>query len=225
MTVRGRVGVLAACAVVAVLVALYAAWTSPPPTPLPPPGSVHLGPDPGENVASYLAVLPATLPPPATVAAALVQFTAERTTADAVATVAGTIPLTAVFRVPMTRVQTALRFEALESGVPLRTALDSARQRAGAAAAADAGRLTGRPQAVAAAEAADLDVPTCTCVLALVVQGDGTALTQLATRTGVRAVDAAPAGTTSRELALSPLLPDQTERADPLPDDGGVAGS
>jgi hypothetical protein len=42
---------------------------------------------------------------------------------------------------------------------------------------------------------------------------------------GVRALDAAPAGTTLRELALSPLLPGQTARADPLPDDGVVAGS
>jgi len=41
-------------------------------------------------------------------------------------------------------------------------------------------------------------------------------------RPAVRAVEAAPPGTAARELALSPLLPEQTVRADPLPDDGPV---
>ncbi len=225
MTVRGRVGVLLACVVVAALVALYAALRSPPPAPLPPAGSVHLGPEPGQDVGGYLASLPATRPPAGVVAPALVQFGPEQTPAAALATVAGTTPVTAVFRVEIPRVQTALRFEALENGVPAATALDNARQRAAAAATADAGRLTGRPQAVAAAEGRDLTGAQCGCVVALVVQGDGTVLAQVADRTGVRALNAAPAGTTTRELALSPLLPGQIGRADPLPDDGVVAGS
>lgn len=222
MTVRGRVGVLLACVVVAVLVALYAALRSPPPVPLPPAGSVHLGPDPGQDVAGYLAALPATRPAAGAVALALVQFDAEQTPADALAVIAGTTPVSAVFRAQFPRVQTALRFEALESAA---TALDNARQRAAAGATADAVRLTGRPQAVAAAEAAVLGAPTCACVLALVVQGAGTALAELAARPAVRALDAAPAGAVLRELALSPLLPEQVGRADPLPDDGVVAGS
>jgi hypothetical protein len=127
--------------------------------------------------------------------------------------------------VALPRVQTALRFEPLEPGVAVPTALDSARQRAAAAAAADAGRLTGRPRQVAAAEAAALASPACACVLALVVQADGAALAALAARSGVRAVEAAPAGTTLPEIALSPLLPEQTVRADPLPDDGAVPSS
>ena len=48
------------------------------------------------------------------------------------------------------------------------------------------------------------------------------ALEQVAAQPGVRAVHAAPAGTTRVELALAPLLPGQTERVDPLPDDGPV---
>lgn len=222
MTVRGRVGVLAACVVVAVLVALYAALRSPPAASLPPAGSVHLGPDPGQDVAGYLASLPATRPAAGAVAPALVQFSAERTPADALAEVAGATPVTAVFRVGFPRVQTALRFETLEAGVPAATALDNARQRAASAATTDADRLTGRPQAVAAAEAGELAAPTCACVLAVVVEGDGAVLAQVAGRAEVRALDAAPAGTATRELALTPLLPEQTERADPLPDDGGV---
>jgi len=222
VSVRGRVGVVLTCVVVAVLVALYAALRSPPAVPLPSAGSVHLGPEPGQDVSGYLASLQFRRPPPGSSAPALVQFDAERTTADALAAVAGTTVVSAVFRVELPRVQTALRFEAVEPGVPAATALDNARQRAAAAATTDAGRLTGRPRAVAAVEVARLTGPTCACVLALVVEGDGAALAQVADRSGVRAVDAAPAGTTPRELALSPLLPGQTALAGPLPDDGGV---
>jgi len=35
-------------------------------------------------------------------------------------------------------------------------------------------------------------------------------------------VDAAPAGTSTTGVALAPLLPEQTEVADPVPDDGPV---
>jgi hypothetical protein len=44
----------------------------------------------------------------------------------------------------------------------------------------------------------------------------------VAARPGVRAVHAAPAGVTARELAIAPLLPEQAERVDPPPDDGPV---
>lgn len=217
MTTRRRLALLAACGVVAALVALYTAVRSPAPTSAPPPGSVRLGPEPGEAVAAYLARAAATLPPDSTTTLALVQFADERTVAGA--QIAGT-PLEAVFRVDLPRVQTALRFTPLEPGVPVPTALDTARQRAGAAASADASRLTGRPRAVAAAEAAALTRTDCSCVVALVVSADGTALRRPAA--GVRVVEAAPPGVTLRELALSPLLPEQADRADPLPDDGPV---
>jgi hypothetical protein len=82
--------------------------------------------------------------------------------------------------------------------------------------------LTGRPHDVAAAEGAALADPGCRCVLALVVRGDRAALQALAAAAGVRAVDAAPVGVTERELALSPLLPGQVARVDPVPDDGPV---
>jgi hypothetical protein len=79
-----------------------------------------------------------------------------------------------------------------------------------------------RVSVVAAAEAAALERPGCPCVLALVVSADGTALQALAAAPGVRVVQAAPPGATVRDLALSPLLPEQTVRADPPPDDGPV---
>ena len=224
MTTRARVAVLVGCAVVAVLVAWYAGSRHPPSAGTPAPGTVRLGPEAGEDVAAYLARLPATLPPDGVRAPALVQFRAAVTPVEALAAVAGTTPRTGVFRVPLPRVQTALRFVALEPGVPAPTALSSARVRAQQAAAADA-RLPGRPGAVAATEASALDRADCSCVVALVVGGDRTALAALAGRAQVRAVEAAPPGTTDVELALAPLLPEQTVRADPPPDDGPAAGA
>jgi hypothetical protein len=178
---------------------------------------VRLGPEPGESVVDYTARAATSLPPAGTTALALAQFADERTVAEAQAP--GT-PVEAVFRVDLPRVQTALRFQPLEPGVPVTTALDSARQRAAAAATGDASRLADRPRAVAAAEAAALTRPDCPCVVALVVSADGAALARPAA--GVRVIEAAPPGVTLRELALSPLLPEQADRADPLPDDGRV---
>jgi hypothetical protein len=212
--------VVLGCVLVGLLVAWYAGTQSPPPAPQPSAGSVRLGPDAGEPVPAYLARLRAELPPPGFATLALVQLAAEQTPADALATTTDAAPLVAVLHVPMPRVQTALRFEQLEQPVAPATALDSARQRARAAAEADAGRLDGRARAVAAAEAAALADPTRPCVLALVVRSDRAGLESLAARQGVRAVHAAPPGTTVRELAISPLLPGQVDRADPLPDDG-----
>ena len=242
LTARGRVAVLAGCALVAVLVALYAAGQART-GPTVAAGSVRLGPDAGEVVAAYAARARVGLPPPGTVALALVQFAGGRTVADAAAV--GAVPVEAVFRVAIPRVQTALRFEPLATGTAAATTLDIARQQAALAAGADVARLggpgtqppadgSGTPQpgtsasdgatarAATAAEAAALERPACPCVAALVVSGDGTALRALADAAGVRVVEAAPPGTTLRELALSPLLPEQVLRADPPPDDGPV---
>lgn len=215
-----RPAVLVGCLLVALTLGWYAGARDGSGTAAPPAGAVRLGPEPGENVAAYLARLPAALPPAGTRAPALVQLTEEATTPDALAAVAGTTPLTAVFRVPLPRVQTALRFVDVEPGVPAATALDTARARAQLAAATDAGRLPDRAGAVAGAEAAALASPDCRCVVAVLVDGDRAALDAVAARAAVRAVDAAPPGTA--KPALAPLLPEQMTRADPLPDDGSV---
>jgi hypothetical protein len=132
------------------------------------------------------------------------------------------VPVSAVLRVPVARVQTALRFEPLEQGVPAPAALDAARQQALRGATADARQQTGRPADIASAEERALADPAAPCVLAVVVRADRAGLDAVAARPGVRAVHAAPAGVAAREPALAPLLPGQTERADPLPDDGVV---
>jgi len=221
---RWRLGVVVACVVVALGTALYAgSQTARPGPPAPPAGSVRLGPDAGEDVAGYLARIPAELPPPGPTVLALVQFGDGRSAADAVAATAGAVPVTAVFRPVVPRVQTAIAFEDLEPQVPAVTAVGSAQQRAAAAAAGRAGTGSDRQRAVAAAERAALSDARCACVIALVVRGDRTALDAVAARPGVRAVQAAPPGTVPVELALSPLLPEQSDRADPLPDDGPVS--
>ncbi|ODU03788.1 MAG: hypothetical protein ABS81_12960 [Pseudonocardia sp. SCN 72-86] len=193
--------------------------TGPPPSVT---GSVRLGPDPGSAVAGYLASLPATLPAPGVVVPALVQLDAAVTGEQAVAVAGDAAILQIVWRVPIPRVQTALRFETLDVGVPVGTAVDVSRQRAQLAAQADASRRTGRPGAVAAAEQAALGSPHCACVVAVVVRTDRAGLEAVAARGGVRAVQAAPAGAMPTDLAVAPLLPEQTDRVDPIPDDGVV---
>jgi hypothetical protein len=225
VTGRGRTVVLLACAAVVLLAAWYAGAQFPAATPAPAAGSVRLGPEPGEDVDAYLARLPAELPAPGVEALALVQFAAELPTGEAARAVAGTAPVTAVSRVPLHRVQTALRFQPLDKGAPAPVALDVARERAHQQAVADAQGQDGRAANVAAAEARVLADPDAAHVLALVVRADRAALEAVAARPGVRAVHAAPADVTARELALAPLLPGQVQRVDPLPDDGVVIPS
>jgi hypothetical protein len=144
-----------------------------------------------------------------------VQFAAERPAGGAA--LPGVEPVTAVFRVPLDRVQTALRFEELGTN-----GLATAQQRAAGAAETDAARLTGRPAAVAGAEARALADPACPCLVALLVRGDRAALEAVAAAPGVRAVHAAPPDAEPVELALSPLLPAQAAAATPVPDDAPV---
>jgi hypothetical protein len=232
--------------------------------------AVRLGPDPGAPVAAYLAGLPARWPAPGAPAVpALVQFGTELDGASVARLLAGVTPATAVIRVPLPRVQTALRFEALppvdlaDPVLGAQRQLALAQQAAARDASAEAGRLTGRTASVARYEAAVLGgglggaaggaqtgaapggqsgaaggaqsgaapgaqsgAPTpCRCVLAVLVVGDRAALSRLAEQPAVRAVDAAPAGTPTSGVALAPLLPEQTEAADPVPDDGPVPSS
>lgn len=197
----------------------------------PPPtladGSVRLGPEPDDNVAAYLAGLPALLPAAGAGAVpALVQFGAELDEQATLAAVAGAQPVQVVFRVPLSRVQTALRFQQLGSaGDPVAAAreIDYARQRAAREASREASARTGRAATVAAVEARTLVAP-CRCVLAVLVQGDRAALDAIRTRPGVRAVHAAPPGTDPRTVAVSPLLPEQLTAVTAAPDDGPVPG-
>ncbi|MGI8814077.1 MAG: hypothetical protein ACR2G2_01940 [Pseudonocardia sp.] len=238
---RRHLAWLLVCLVVALGVALVAGRQSLLGAPASPPSSdaVRLGPGPGQPVADYLAMLPPRLPPTgAPPVPALVQLAVGLDTTEAADLLTGapstelngppTVvwPVIAVFRVPLPRVQTALRFQPLtqvadpDPIAAVRRQLALAQVVARRTAATEAGRLRGRPARVAAAEAAALSTPGCRCVLAVLVSADRAGLDGLAGRPGVRAVDAAPAGTPTDGVALAPLLPEQTGLVGPVPDDG-----
>ena len=178
---------------------------------------------PGEPVEGYLARLPAQLPAPGTAVLALVQFDDARTPAGAAATGAGTSLVSVVFRVPVPRVQTALRFEQLEPGTPPDAALANARQRAQQAAAADAARLTGRPREVAAVEAAALSASGLPVRARAGRAGrPGRAGRRWPAGPAVRAVQAAPPGGDRARAGVGPAAAGADPSADPVPDDGPV---
>ena len=219
---------------VVLVVALVTAWVAgsgSTPTAGGVPGSTdatRLGPAPGETVPGYLARARGVPPGPPGPRPALVQFAVEQDLPAAAAAVAGTgaTAREAVFRVPLPRVQTALRQVVLDDSgtvepvAALRLAEAQAANRAGE----QARTSTGRQAAVAATESARLSAG-CACVVALVVEidpGDPAVLAVLAARPGIRAVEVAAAGATVGALAVSPLLPEQTDTVGPVPDDGPV---
>jgi hypothetical protein len=192
------------------------------------PGSTdatRLGPVAGEGVAGYLERVRAVPPGPPGPRLALVTFDAERDVAGAAAAVEGATAREAVFRVPLPRVQTALRRVTLDAtgtvapAEALRLAEAQAANRAGEQARTASTGPPTRAATVAATESARLSAG-CPCVLAVVVETDPALVPALAARPGVRAVETAPAGAGS--LAVSPLLPEQTTTVGPVPDDGPV---
>ncbi|MEJ2888989.1 hypothetical protein [Actinomycetospora aeridis] len=190
------------------------------------PGSTdatRLGPAAGEDVASYLERARAVPPGPSGPRLALVTFAAGQDVAGAAAAVDGTTAREAVFRVPLPRVQTALRRVPLDvtGAVAPAEALRLAEAQAANRAGEQARTSSGRPATVAATESARLSAG-CPCVLAAVVETDPALVPALAARAGVRAVEVAPAGARPGALAVSPLLPEQTATVGPVPDDGPV---
>ena len=194
--------------------------------------AVRLGPNPGQRVGDYLAALPAHLPPPgAAPRPALVQFANELTPGEVVRMLAGIrlTPDQVVFRVPLPGVQTALRFEQLPTvdmadwTAAMARRLSLAEQSAQRAALRESSAVTGRQARLARYEAGAL-VGNRPSVLAVLVVGDRSTLINLSSRPGVRAVDAAPEGTSVDEVALAPLLPEQVDVVGPMPDDGPIPG-
>lgn len=194
-----------------------------PDAPLPVAGVARLGPEAGEPVAGYLrraeASLPAAQPGPVW---ALVQLEGYLKPGPAAELTRGVRLSRVVFRVPLPRVQTALITRDLPGQQPVAELTEVLRSAAQGRAAVASREVPGsRPAAVAAAEAEQLQ-GGCACVVAMLVRGDGEALQVVAARPGVRAVHAATLDTPLRDLAISPLLPEQVDTAGPVPDDGTV---
>ena len=185
-------------------------------------GTQRLGPEAGESVVGYLRRAATSLPAEgAGPVWALVQLDRYLAPEPAAQLVQGVRLARVILRVPLPRVQTALIAQDLPGQRPvaeLATAFHSAaRDRLAASRAVPDGRAA----AVAAAEAARLRAG-CSCVLALLVLGDRDALQSVAARPGVRTVQAALPDTPIQDLAVAPLLPEQADKAGPVPDDGPV---
>jgi hypothetical protein len=219
------VAIVLAAVLVVVLVTAWVAGSGSAPGAGGVPGSTdatRLGPAAGETVAGYLARARVVPPGPPGPRPALVELTGELDVPAAAALLAGVTPRSVVFRVPLPRVQTALREVPLDPDVDPPTALRLAEATAANRAGEQARTSAGRAAAVAATESARLSAG-CACVVALVVDLDPAApgvLDALATRPGVRTVEVAPPG--ARSLAVSPLLPEQDGTVGPVPDDGPV---
>ncbi|MFY9807101.1 MAG: hypothetical protein WCC65_12465 [Pseudonocardiaceae bacterium] len=185
-------------------------------------GVQRLGPEAGEPVAQYLRRAGASLPTGNSGPVwALVQLDRYLTSAPAAELVRGVRLSRVIFRVPLPRVQTALITRDLPGQRPVTELSEAMHSAAQDRVAASREAPTGRPAAVAAAEATQLR-SGCACVLALLVYGDGDALRIVAARPGVRAAHAALPDTPLQDLAISPLLPEQVDAAGPVPDDGPV---
>ncbi len=183
-------------------------------------GVQRLGPEPSEPVAAYLRRAAASLTVGSSPHWALVQLEGYLTPAPATELTRGVRLSKVIIRVPLPRIQTALITRDLPGQRPV-AELTEALRSAAQDRAAVASQQRGRAAALAAAEAAQLRTG-CACVVALLVFGDGDALRVVAARPGVRAVHAALPDTLIQDLAISPLLPEQVEKAGAVPDDGPV---
>ncbi|HET9253761.1 MAG TPA: hypothetical protein VFO16_00985 [Pseudonocardiaceae bacterium] len=216
MTPRGRWVALAAL----IVVLGCTIWTAGGRDSVPVTGAQRLGPEAGEPVADYLRRAAVSLPAGGSPGWALVQLADYLTPESAAELVRGVRLAKVVLRVPLPRVQTALITRDLPGQRPA-AELTGALRSAAADRLAASRAAPGRPAAIAAAEATRLG-EGCACVAAMLVRGDPGALRALAARPGVRAVHAALPDTAVRDLAISPLLPEQAIVAGPVPDDGPV---
>lgn len=210
-------------AVIAVLVMVTGVAVSPPPGVR---GVESLGPDTGASVSGYLGDAAARL---GEVGAdeqrwALLSPQVELTAESAARLVNGVRTARVLLRVPLPRVQTALlTAEIADQGGQgaLAAELSAAQRRAAGRLAAVQQVSDGRERAVAGVSAARLGAG-CACVVGLLLRGSGARLRAVAGRSGVRALTPAPAGAGYGDLALAPLLPEQSGTVGPGPDDGTV---
>lgn len=209
---RGPVTALLTVILVAAVVAV-GALDSPRPTAA---RGDRLGPESGEPVAHYLDRAQRSLDEESAARYALVSLDTEVSPADALQLTAGTRIAEVIFRVPIPRVQTPI------VAVPVPDGAEAVLRAEGIAATrTTTGGSTARAAQVAAVSSARL-AGGCACVVALLVRGETTALQQIGTRPGVRAVEALPADAVYGRLGVSLLLPEQDGIVAPGPDDGAV---
>ncbi|WP_127782512.1 hypothetical protein [Rhodococcus sp. X156] len=185
---------------------------------------VGLGPASGEPVGEYLLRAESSLAGAGEADQArwgLVSLRAELTTAEAAALPGDARLAQAIFRVPVERVQTP---QVTVSVVDQRDRAQELRALQNVAASeldTLARDETGREQAVDQLSAARLR-SGCACVLSLLLRGTADQLRAVAQQPAVRAVEMTDADVTVQRVSVRALLPEQTEVAEPGPDDGDV---
>ncbi|MFE3321221.1 hypothetical protein [Nocardia sp. NPDC059195] len=205
-----------AIAAIGAVILLVVAYREPAPTSA--VATDRLGPAPGEQVQQYLGDARASLGGAGTDPHwALVSFT-EYLTPQQIPAVADGLRVSGVIQhVPVERVQTPVITVATPGG-------DEPAVNSGDAAAGLVAAQQFRDQR--SAEIAHLTETRlragCACTAGIVVRGTLPQLRDLATQSGVRAVQALPADAVAGRFAVSPLLPGSTDTVTPNPDDGPV---
>ncbi|MFC9438092.1 hypothetical protein [Nocardia sp. NPDC057030] len=177
----------------------------------------RLGPEQGERVADYLARARDSLSGADSAEHwALVSF-AEPMVPEQIPPNSGALRIAQVlYQVPVPRVQTPLVAVPVPAG-------DEAAVTSAAAAAWLLPRNPSDERAtrVAALSAARLR-SGCACAVGLVVRGPLDGLRNIASRNGIRAVEALPADAVAGRFGVVPLLPDQLDVVQPGPNDGPI---
>ncbi|MET9491517.1 hypothetical protein [Nocardia sp. NPDC006630] len=212
---RRRLGIGVAATAFVILIVLLG-WAIPPRPAI--ISSDRLGPENSEPVAEYLARARNTLAATDTDAHwALISFTAG-VSSDRIPEFAGDLRVSeALYHVPIDRVVTPIVQIPLPAGGPVAVASQRAAAATVWAMHADGDRAERVQQVTYARLSAN-----CSCLVGLVVQATLPQLRNLAALPGVRAIEALPADASAGVFALSPLLPEQRDRADFGADDGPV---
>ncbi|MEU7145459.1 hypothetical protein ABZ942_38855 [Nocardia sp. NPDC046473] len=177
----------------------------------------RLGPEQGERVADYLARAHDSLNGTDTDEHwALVSF-AEPLVPEQIPPNSGGMRISQVlYQVPIPRVQTPLVAVPVPKGDE--AAITSAESAAWLLPRTAPDERTTRITALAAARLRS----GCACTVGLVVRGPLDGLRNLASRNGIRAVQALPADAVAGRFGVVPLLPDQLDAVLPGPNDGPV---
>lgn len=198
------------------IVVVALGWARPPrPSVL---GTDRLGPDSGERVAGYLERAHESLSGADTAPRwALVTSSTGLSTDEVVDVGAGLRISQVLYHVPIDRVYTPV----ITVPVPAGTAALRAAQAAAAGAMDHVQADDDRSRRLAAVLAARLHAG-CACAVNLVVRGTLAQLRAVASRTGIRSVQALPPDAAAGAFAVLPLLPEHVDVVAPGPDDGPI---
>ncbi|WP_051024509.1 hypothetical protein [Nocardia aobensis] len=203
--------------VVVLLIAIVAlGWARPPRASI--LGTDRLGPDSGERVAGYLERAHESLSGADTAPRWALATASTGLTTDAVVDIGAGLRISQVlYHVPIDRVYTPV----ITVPVPAGTAALRAAQSAAAGAMDHVQADDDRTRRLAAVLAARLH-SGCACAVNLVVRGTLAQLRGLASRSGIRSVQALPPDASAGAFAVLPLLPGHVDVVAPGPDDGPI---